>query len=390
MQPTVTVVGGGLGGLIAAVAAREAGFDVQLFESRAQLGGRARSTPAPYVANWGPHALYNDGALWAWLRARDLVPPCVNPAARHGLLYHWDGKLHRVPKPELITAIVRLCRATAPIERSFIDWASDRIGPDLAARLAAMAGVFTFDHDPGRLSAAFVHPRLRRATAIPSRARFVVGGWTSLVDRLAAHAQRLGVRVETGALIEEVPPAPVILAVPLDAARRLLNDESLRWHGAQTALLDVAFQGRRGDPYVVWDLDRAGWVETFTHADASLSPPGEHLLQAQTGLAVREGLDEGVARLDQLLEAAYPGIADRQTWRRRARTTDQSGALDLPGSTWRDRPGVDRGDGVYLIGDMVAAPGLLSEVTASSAIAAIDQLKAKSRSSRARAARPSS
>ena len=41
----------------------------------------------------------------------------------------------------------------------------------------------------------------------------------------------------------------------------------------------------------------------------------------------------------------------------------RTGPLDHPGKTWRDRPAVDRGDGVFLAGDMVAAPGLLSEVS---------------------------
>jgi hypothetical protein len=45
----------------------------------------------------------------------------------------------------------------------------------------------------------------------------------------------------------------------------------------------------------------------------------------------------------------------------------RSGALDMPGTTWRDRPAVDRGDGVFLAGDMVAGPGLLSEVAWASA-----------------------
>jgi hypothetical protein len=48
----------------------------------------------------------------------------------------------------------------------------------------------------------------------------------------------------------------------------------------------------------------------------------------------------------------------------------RSGPLDYPGKTRRDRPAVDRGDGVYLAGDMVAAPGLLSEVAWASAVEA--------------------
>jgi hypothetical protein len=48
----------------------------------------------------------------------------------------------------------------------------------------------------------------------------------------------------------------------------------------------------------------------------------------------------------------------------------RTGALDHPGFSWRDRPAVDRGGGVYLAGDAVAAPGLLSEVSVASALEA--------------------
>jgi hypothetical protein len=48
----------------------------------------------------------------------------------------------------------------------------------------------------------------------------------------------------------------------------------------------------------------------------------------------------------------------------------RSGALDPPGATWRDRPAIDRGGGVFVAGDMVAAPGLLSEVAWASAVEA--------------------
>ncbi len=48
----------------------------------------------------------------------------------------------------------------------------------------------------------------------------------------------------------------------------------------------------------------------------------------------------------------------------------RSGALDPPGTSWRDRPAIDRGDDVYLCGDQVAAPGCLAEVSFASAIEA--------------------
>jgi hypothetical protein len=46
-----------------------------------------------------------------------------------------------------------------------------------------------------------------------------------------------------------------------------------------------------------------------------------------------------------------------------ARSADDASRRD-------DRQAVDRGDGVFLAGDMVAAPGLLSEVAFNSALAA--------------------
>jgi hypothetical protein len=42
----------------------------------------------------------------------------------------------------------------------------------------------------------------------------------------------------------------------------------------------------------------------------------------------------------------------------------------MPGTTWRDRPAIDRSDGTFLCGDQVAAPGCLSEVSFASAIEA--------------------
>jgi hypothetical protein len=46
----------------------------------------------------------------------------------------------------------------------------------------------------------------------------------------------------------------------------------------------------------------------------------------------------------------------------------RTGALDRPGQHWSDRPAVERGNGVWLAGDSVAAPGLLSEIAVNSAL----------------------
>jgi hypothetical protein len=115
---------------------------------------------------------------------------------------------------------------------------------------------------------------------------------------------------------------------------------------------------------------RAGPAERYSAPDPTVAPPGHSLVQAQLPLGTGEAGAGGLRRLERMLDPGYPGWRDRQAWRRRAIANGHSGALDLPGRTWRDRPRVERGDGVFLAGDMVAAPGLLSEVAFNSALTA--------------------
>jgi hypothetical protein len=93
-------------------------------------------------------------------------------------------------------------------------------------------------------------------------------------------------------------------------------------------------------------------------------------VQAQMPIRPEESVQQASARLEALMDASLPNWQERETWRRRQVMDARSGALDMPGQSWRDRPPVDRGDGVFLAGDMVAAPGLLSEVAWASAIEA--------------------
>ena len=134
--------------------------------------------------------------------------------------------------------------------------------------------------------------------------------------------------------------------------------------------LDLAIRHRRGDPFVVVDLQEAGWIERYTAADKTLAPPGEELIQAQMPIAPGESASAATERLERLLDAALPDWRERETWRRRQVMDGRTGALDPPGKTWRDRPPVERGHGVFLAGDMVAAPGCLSEIAWASAVEA--------------------
>jgi putative NAD(P)-binding protein len=366
----ITVVGGGIAGLTAAITCAEGGAGVHLLEAHEALGGRARSDDGPYKANLGPHVLYKDGPFWRWLTERELMPPYAGPPLS-GLRLRWDGAVRRTPPLGAITPVLRLRGRQAPVELDFRSWAARHTDERTAAMLSAAAGVYTFHHDPGELSAAFVWPRtVRTLFSPPPTARYVIGGWGVLVATLERKARELGVEIETGRRVQELPPTPTIIATELDQARALLADDSLRWLSGHTVCLDVGLSHRRGDPFVVSDLDEAGWIERFTAADSSLAPTGEELVQAQMPIRPGESADQAGVRLERLMDAAMPGWRERETWRRRQVMAARTGALDLPGTTWRDRPAIDRGDGVFLAGDMVAAPGLLSEVAWASGIEA--------------------
>ncbi|MGC1164931.1 MAG: NAD(P)-binding protein [Solirubrobacterales bacterium] len=371
MSP-ITIVGGGLAGLSAAIASAEGGAKVRLLEAHEVLGGRARSTDGPYKANLGPHVLYKDGTFWRWLQERDLLPPYAG-LPLGGLRFRWQGAIRRTPPLGTIPAALRLRGRQAPVDQDFRGWAASLTDERTAEMLSSAAGVYTFHHDPGELSAAFIWGHtVRVLLSPPPTARYLIGGWNSLVASLEERARQLGVEIETGRRVEALPEAPVILATELHQARELLGDESLEWPSGHTVCLDLGLTRRRGDPFVVSDLDEAGWIERFSAPDPSLAPAGEELVQAQMPIRPGESTEQAAMRLERLLDVSLPGWRERETWRRRQVMKARTGALDPPGSTWRDRPAVDRGGGVFLAGDMAAAPGLLSEVAWASATEASD------------------
>ncbi|MGW0546237.1 NAD(P)-binding protein [Streptomyces altiplanensis] len=209
------MIGGGVAGLVSAVACAEAGVRVDPYEAHGSLGGRGRATPAPYVAHEDPHVFYSDLPHWKWLTGRGLTGPVALPPLRRAEAgFVRDGRLRLVPPAGLARMVLPGRPRTAPVDETFHAWASRRYGESTA--------------------------------------------------RAAANA--LGVRcAATGG---------------------------------------------------------TGWWRT--------------------------------------------------TWQRTATAKGRTGALGLPGATWRGRPAIDRGDGVFLAGDMAAAPGVRGEIAIFSGIRAAE------------------
>lgn len=232
----ITVIGGGIAGLTAAITSAESGAEVRLFEAHDELGGRARSTDGSYKANLGPHAIYAGGVLWKWLTQRGLMPPLARPLLT-GVRFHYEGAVHRTPPLSLIPPGLRLRGRMAPVDQDFRSWVTDHADAQTAGYLSGLAGVYTFHHDPGELSAAFVWQRSQRLLLTPKPpARFIVGGWTRMVEALERRARELGVQIVCGERVDGLPASPVVVALELRNARVLLGDETLRWASGRAVL----------------------------------------------------------------------------------------------------------------------------------------------------------
>ena len=146
-------------------------------------------------------------------------------AAAGGFRFRWHDEIRRVPAVGAAVAALRLRGRKAPVELDFRTWAAEQVGLEAADQIARSAGILTYYHDPGELSAAFVwEPIVRAVLAAPPTTRYPIGGWSR--DRRAdAAIARAGSasRSRRALASSSSREPPVIVATELPDARALLG-----------------------------------------------------------------------------------------------------------------------------------------------------------------------
>ena len=371
----ITIIGGGIAGLVAAITVAEQGGSAVLYEASPKLGGRARTEDGPYRPNLGPHALYH-GAFSDWLMAEGLCPE-IEPPRKSAFKLARANRVRMLPLALL--PMLRSLKREAPIDLDYRSWAHQQMSRRGAEAAIGFASLPTFHGDPGSLSAAFVHERIQRSFANPS-VSYPKGGFGAIIDSLAFQARTLGVRIELGEKCASLPDGPVIVATDFRAARRLLDDPTIDWPTPRTAMFDIAVETNKKDRTAVLDVDRGVYISDYSAYDSTLAPAGQHLYQGCAGLREGEDLESGLARIRSVLDLSIPDWRSRCQWKRQG-LSQGAGAADPPGTTWRDRPAVSRGEDRWLVGDCVAAPGILCEVAFNSARQAAKEAVHTTRSS---------
>ena len=365
-------------------------------------------------------------------------------APRDGTLVRVGGQIG--PWPAGLSRAIAELPVDAPAGSPFREWLRCHVSAATAEAIIGVIFIATFDHDPGRLSAAFARQLLHRTLA--GGARYVTGGWSTLTGLLARAAGSLGVQVRLRTRLPAVPAGPVILATSLAAARQLTGDRSLTWPSARVVTIDLGVRahalraggwpadGRPADGaqtsearacgtpadggrigagrtsaaraggtpagggrtgagrtsetraagtpadggqagggeacFRIIDLDDRMYAARYTAADPSLAPPGCDLIQVSAACPPGERKADVERRVHLLLDLAWPGWRTAVEWSRSALRVHCTGALDLPGTNWRDRPAISRGDNLMVATDQSAAPGLLAEVGIAAARQAVD------------------
>ena len=406
------IVGAGLAGLICASHLADRGHPVTLFESGESPGGRAQSTDDDhgYHLNFGPHALYDEGALAKQLDALDIPVTGAPPGSpMYGLQGDAMDRLPDGPWAMLTTGLLSFGSKFALVGlmneltggpgpdndgKSTEAWLDDHVDrPDLRRVVEALIRLSTYTADLDRLPADIMLQALDRALA---GVTYLDGGWQSIVDALATRLRRAGGTLHTETPVTRIATTDdrrfsvhlrsgdtrladrVVLATSPSACHNLLDDRTTRAAGipdtpepVEAACLDLGLDGLpHPDRPLALGLDTPTYVSDHgSYAD--LAPDGGTVLHAARYLHRDESPspDRTRAQIEAALDTLQPGWRDRVVTSRFLSRIPVVSHLPAPdaGFDGRPPPVVHDIPGLYVTGDWVGDTGWLSNASAASA-----------------------
>jgi phytoene dehydrogenase-like protein len=247
------------------------------------------------------------------------------------------------------------------------------------AAAAALVRVTTFVADQKSLSADVAATQLR--IGLVPGVRYLQGGWQSLVDALAGHAEQAGAKLRTRAaarlldqeaggwtvaLDGETLRADVLIVAAggPDAVRKLLGENAPAAPGpaAELSVLDLGLRSlpRRTRRFAL-GIDAPTYLSRHSPPDHD---DGVLLSLASYAREPREALEA-------MADTVQPGWRDRLSFDRFLPRMVAVSAIASPESGGLGgRPAVDRGVGLNLAGDWIGPEGWLVDAAISSGAAA--------------------
>jgi phytoene dehydrogenase-like protein len=374
------VVGGGLAGLVAAIALADKGHEVSLYERSSRFGGRAHTQLRKgFAMNFGPHALYLDGPAECTFRRWGIDFSGTRLSLKELSYLIIGGEKRPFIDTIADAGIARLLTATDPhASGTFDEWLARNVqSQEIRQLLCCLVRLTTYCAQPEFISARAALQQMQ--LAFSKGVWYLDGGWGTLVEGLIKKARSLNVHMETNAEVEHVYPGLVrlvngqkfsasgtILATGWEGVDRLTSRRLLSPVKSRMALLDLGLR-RLPDNAAHYGLGVDSPFYVSVHSVwASLAPPGAALVHVGKFLG-----SDGVAtrnELEEFTDLLLPG------WRKEAEVTRflpnmvaNGGVITLAG-----RPDVSalKLDGIAICGDWVGPEGMLADASVSSALQA--------------------
>jgi hypothetical protein len=220
---------------------------------------------------------------------------------------------------------------------------------------------------------------------------YVDGGWETVVAGLAAHAESLGVHIETSAAVKHVEAGRVrvsgrdltcdgvALAVTPDAVATLTRVKIAGLTPIRAACLDIAMMSLPPKAAVFALGMDAPFYFSRHSAVAALAPAGASLVQVAKYLTTGGGAQR--EELERFADLAMPGWRDRAAFTRFLPDIAVTHAVVTP----QGRPSVDALGipGVAIAGDWVGDTAMLVDAAVSSALRAAAMLSEERRAAAA-------